>query len=111
MSGQVIISLTKTWVENAGAHHASRDFFMHLFISAETREEREREKCYWKCESSERNAPTNDYTQKKNRNGSGGRGSKRRGVGGVLLAGVFTDCPFWADPFSLFIPLLFVAQE
>jgi hypothetical protein len=42
MSGQVIISLTKTWVENAGAHHASRDFFMHLFISAETREERER---------------------------------------------------------------------
>jgi hypothetical protein len=62
MSGQVIISLTKTWVENAGAHHASRDFFcIYLF---QPRQER-REKCYWKCESSERNAPTNDYTQKK----------------------------------------------
>jgi hypothetical protein len=89
-------------------HHET--FSAFIYFSRDKRGEREKSATGNAKAAKGTHQPTITH-RKKNRNGSGGRGSKRRGVGGVLLAGVFTDCPFWADPFSLFIPLLFVAQE
>jgi hypothetical protein len=93
-------------------HIMHHETFSCIYLFQPRQERREREKSATGNAKAAKGTHQPTIThRKKNRNGSGGRGSKRRGVGGVLLAGVFTDCPFWADPFSLFIPLLFVAQE